>query len=61
MPLAAHATLSGQILNLRAAWGNPEGEASLVTAQLSGQVNDLQQAEALGDRVAADLKRGGAH
>ena len=61
MPLAAHATLSGQVLNLRAAWGNPEGEASLVTAHISGQVNDLVHAEALGDEVAANLKRGGAH
>jgi hydroxymethylbilane synthase len=61
MPLAAHATLSGQVLSLRAAWGNPEGEASLVTAHISGQVNDLQQAEALGNQVAAGLKRGGAH
>jgi len=59
--LAAHATLSGQVLSLRAAWGNPEGEATLVTAQISGQVNDLVQAEALGDEVAANLKRGGAH
>ena len=61
MPLAAHATLSGQILSLRAAWGNPEGEAALVTAQIEGQVNSLQDAEALGDRVAADLQRAGAH
>ena len=61
MPLAAHATLSGQTLSLRAAWGNPEGEAALVTAQIEGQVNSLQDAEALGDRVAADLQRAGAH
>ena len=61
MPLAAHATLSGQTLSLRAAWGNPEGEAALVTAQIKGQVNSLQDAEALGDRVAADLQRAGAH
>ena len=61
MPLAAYATLSGQTLSLRAAWGNPEGEAALVTAQIEGQVNSLQDAEALGDRVAADLQRAGAH
>jgi hydroxymethylbilane synthase len=61
MPLAAHATLSGQTLSLRAAWGNPEGGAALVTAQIEGQVNSLQDAEALGDRVAADLQRAGAH
>jgi len=61
MPLAAHATLAGQVLTLRAAWGNPEGEATLVTAQTEGQVNSLVQAEALGLKVADELRRGGAH
>ena len=61
MPLAAHATLAGQVLTLRAAWGNPEGEATLVTAQTEGQVNSLVQAEALGLQVADELRRGGAH
>jgi len=61
MPLAAHATLAGQVLTLRAAWGNPEGEATLVTAQTEGQVNTLVQAEALGLKVADELRRGGAH
>jgi len=60
MPLAAHATLSAQILSLRAAWGNPEGEASLVTAQIAGRVTGLQEAEALGNQVALDLQRAGA-
>jgi hypothetical protein len=41
--------------------GNPEGEATLVTAQTEGQVNSLVQAEALGLQVADELRRGGAH
>lgn len=61
MPLAAHATLAGDVLSLRAAWGDPEGSAQLVTAAISGAVNSLAEAETLGNQVAADLKRGGAH
>lgn len=61
MPLAAHATLAGQLLTLRAAWGDPEGEATLVTAQTKGQVEHLAQAEALGLQIAEELRKGGAH
>lgn len=61
MPLAAHATLDGQALSLRAAWGDPAGATTLVTAHVEGQVESLAQAEALGLQVAADLRRGGAH
>jgi hydroxymethylbilane synthase len=61
MPLAAHATLAGQVLTLRAAWGDPEGEATLVTAQTKGQVEHLAQAEALGLQIAEELRKGGAH
>lgn len=61
MPLAAHATLAGQELTLRAAWGDPEGESTLVTAQTKGQVQHLAQAEALGLQIAEELRRGGAH
>ena len=61
MPLAAHATLAGNVMNLRAAWGDPEGSTQLVTAAISGAVGSLAEAEALGNQVAADLKRGGAH
>ena len=61
MPLAAHATLAGKVLTLRAAWGNPEGETTLVTAQTQGSVDNLGQAEALGLQVAGELRRGGAH
>lgn len=61
MPLAAHATLVGDVLSLRAAWGDPEGSTQLVNAAISGAVSSLQDAEALGLQVAHDLKRGGAH
>ena len=61
MPLAAHATLAGDVLSLRAAWGDPEGSTQLVNAAISGAVSSLQDAEALGLQVANDLKRGGAH
>ena len=61
MPLAAHATLAGDVLSLRAAWGDPEGSTQLVNAALSGAVSSLQDAEAFGLQVAAELRRGGAH
>jgi hydroxymethylbilane synthase len=61
MPLAAHATLAGDVLSLRAAWGDPEGYTQLVNAAVAGAVSSLQDAEALGLQVAHDLKRGGAH
>ena len=61
MPLAAHATLSGPTLSLRAAWGDPEGSATLVTAQVVAQVVSLEEAESLGIQIAAELRRGGAH
>jgi hydroxymethylbilane synthase len=60
MPLAAHATLSGSTLSLRAAWGDPEGASTLVTAQSVSAVGSLEQAESLGTLVATDLRRGGA-
>ena len=60
MPLAAHATLQGEQLHLRAAWGDPEGDAHLVTAQVFGVVGSLEQAEALGLEVAQALRAGGA-
>ena len=60
MPLAAHATLQGEQLHLRAAWGDPEGDAHLVTAKVFGVVGSLEQAEALGLEVAQALRAGGA-
>ena len=61
MPLAAHATLQGQVLSVQAAWGEPEGGARLVTAQTNGSVSTLADAELLGLNVANALKSQGAH
>jgi hydroxymethylbilane synthase len=62
MPLAAHAILdeAGQ-LDLRAAWGDPQGAATLVTAHVRDQVASLAQAESLGLQVARHLQKAGAH
>ena len=61
MPLAAHATLTGQVLSVQAAWGEPEGGAPLVAAQTNGSVSTLADAELLGLNVANALKSQGAH
>ena len=61
MPLAAHATLMGDALTLQAAWGDPEGEATLVRAQGSLKQPTLATAEALGLQVARSLQQAGAH
>ena len=61
MPLAAFATFSGEYLQLRAAWGDPDTPAPLVRAQSAVAAADLAQAEALGAEVAARLRAGGAH
>ena len=60
MPLAAHAVLDGGVLRLRAAWGDPEGSATLVHADARTRALDLASAEALGLQVAAQLRAGGA-
>ncbi len=62
MPLAAHATVSGAgEIHLRAAWGEPEGQATLVRAEGRVRTSDLAEAEALGRQVADQLRAGGAH
>lgn len=61
MPLAAHASFSGEYLQLAAAWGDPEGSGPLVRAMDAAAVADVEQAAALGARVAAGLRAGGAH
>jgi len=65
MPLAAHATLAEGRLRLRAAWGDAEQPGPLVRAQ--GEIEIVaadsaaqRAAEALGERVAAQLRAGGA-
>ena len=60
MPLAAHAVLEGGVLGLRAAWGDPEGSASLVRASAQTSVLDLASAEQLGLQVARQLRARGA-
>ena len=56
MPLAAHATFTGNVLHLEAAWGDSEGVEDLV--QVSGQaaVTSMSDAEHLGERVAQALQ-----
>ena len=61
MPLAAHATLEGETLQLRAAWGDPERAGVLVTARGAEVVANLADATRLGEQVAAKLRAGGAH
>jgi hydroxymethylbilane synthase len=61
MPLAAHATIEGGVLKLQAAWGDPEGSTTLVTADAHASTDGLEAAEALGLRVAQALRDGGAH
>ena len=61
MPLAAHATLDGERMHLRAAWGEPEGAPLLLRAEGQATVDSVADAEALGQRVAAELRAAGAH
>ncbi len=61
MPLAAFATFSGEYLQLRAAWGEPEGSTALARAQSAAAVADLAQAAQLGAEVAQRLRAAGAH
>ena len=60
MPLAAFATFSGEYLQLRAAWGEPESRAALVRAQSACVAADLAQAAELGAEVAKRLRAAGA-
>jgi len=63
MPLAAYADWTDgnphQLL-LRAAWGDPDGALSLVQVSDRADVQTLEQAEALGQRVAQALRAAGA-
>ncbi len=61
MPLAAHAVVHGSMLEVHAAWGNPEDlHAPLIRAHHQGTATDLAQAEQLGLQVAALLREQGA-
>ncbi len=61
MPLAVHATLQGDYMRLRSAWGDAEGDGPLVREQGAADVTTLEQAAALGAEVAARLRAAGAH
>jgi len=60
MPLAAHGKWQGQTLRLAAAWGDLSGHSPLVRAAGEATVTTLQEADALGLRVAAQLQAHGA-
>ena len=63
MPLAAYAHWQAEgaaVLQLDAAWGDPDGMHPLVRVSQQAVVQDLQQAEALGQTVANALRDGGA-
>ena len=62
MPLAAYATLHGDLLQIDAAWGDDQtaGAVSLVRATASARVATLAQATALGEQVARELIAQGA-
>ena len=58
MPLAAFAIWQGEVLSIRAIWGDPEGVLPLVSAQAQEAVIDAQAATLLGERVARQLQNG---
>jgi len=68
MPLAAYAHWDGEAASpglaaplwLDAAWGDPEGATPVVRVRDHAPVESLEQAEALGRRVAEALKAAGA-
>ena len=61
MPLAAHARwqANGQ-LRIDAAWGEVEGQAPLVRAQVQDNAGTPAQADALGQQAAQVLRQAGA-
>jgi hydroxymethylbilane synthase len=61
MPLAAHAHLDGEYLQLAAAWGDPERPGTLLQARSAAAAASLEQAAALGEEVAGRLRAAGAH
>ncbi len=56
MPLAAHATFSADVLEIRAAWGDPEGALPLVQVSDRASVTDTASAMRLGESVARQLQ-----
>ncbi len=60
VPLAAYATLEGDTLFIRAAWGDPEGKLPLVRAEQRAVDTTLAQADAVGLAIAQALQAAGA-
>lgn len=60
VPLAAYATLEGDTLFIRAAWGDPDGQLPLVRAEQRAVVTTLEQADAVGLAIAQALQAAGA-
>ena len=60
VPLAAYATLEGDTLFIRAAWGDPDGQLPLVRAEQRAVVPTLAQADAVGLAIAQALQAAGA-
>ena len=56
VPLAAHAVFSGDMLSIRAAWGDPQGQHPLVRSEAEADVRDLPAAVRLGAQVAGQLR-----
>jgi len=56
MPLAAYATLSGELLHIQATWGDPQGVLPLVHAQTQAAVQTGAEATLLGEQVARQLQ-----
>ena len=62
MPLAAYADWrSDGLLQLHAAWGDPDGQHALLQVDDRAAVTTLAEAEALGQRVTQALRAAGAH
>ena len=61
MPLAAHARWQGgRTLRIDAAWGDVEGDASLLRVQCEGKVDEADAARRLGQQAADALRQRGA-
>ncbi len=56
MPLAAYATLKGDVLTIDAAWGDLDGVLALESVRMSATVSDLASATAVGTQVAVELR-----
>jgi hydroxymethylbilane synthase len=56
MPLAAHGVFQGDVLDIRAAWGDPDGKHALMAVQEQATVTDAASALRLGESVAHKLQ-----